>query len=94
MPACCLLNNFPHCCVFLAACSANLMRAAVYGRHSLDELQALAVEAFTPVVNQELPTPSFTPDIVTDEVSGGHGFSQRCQMTSNRLCVLMLGGQS
>jgi hypothetical protein len=54
----------------------------VYGRHTLDELQALAVEAFSPVVNQELPTPSFTPDIVTDEVRAFW-----CYHDGNRRCV-------
>jgi secreted Zn-dependent insulinase-like peptidase len=46
------------------------MTAAVYGRHSLDELQALVVDAFGPVVDQQLPVPSFSPDVFTDEVRG------------------------
>ncbi len=44
------------------------MTAAVYGRHSLDELQQLVVEAFSPVVNKQLPVPAFSPDVVCDEV--------------------------
>lgn len=48
--------------------SANLMTAAVYGRQSLDELQKLVVDAFSPVVNKQLPVPTFSPDVVCDEV--------------------------
>jgi secreted Zn-dependent insulinase-like peptidase len=44
------------------------MTAAVYGRHSLDELQQLVVEAFSPVENKQLPRPSFPPDVFCDEV--------------------------
>lgn len=51
--------------------SANVMTAAVYGRHTLDELQALVVDAFSPVVDQQLPVPSFSPDVFTDEVRRG-----------------------
>lgn len=53
--------------------SANVMTAAVYGRHSLDELQALVVDAFSPVVDQQLPVPSFSPDVFTDEVRRPRG---------------------
>lgn len=49
--------------------SANVMTAAVYGRHSLDELQQLVVDGFSPVVDQQLPVPAFSPDVFTDDVS-------------------------
>lgn len=51
------------------------MTAAVYGRHSLDELQQLVVDAFSPVEDQQLPVPSFSPDVFCDEVgaSGNDG---------------------
>lgn len=48
--------------------SANLMTAAVYGRHSLDELQQLAAEAFSGVANTGLAAPQFSEDLYTDEV--------------------------
>jgi hypothetical protein len=47
------------------------MTAAVYGRHSLDELQQLVVDAFSPVVDQQLPVPDFSPDVFTDQVTMG-----------------------
>lgn len=60
-----LLVASPSCpCVY----SANVMTAAVYGRHSLDELQQLVVDAFSPVEDQQLPVPSFSPDVFCDEV--------------------------
>lgn len=49
--------------------SANLMTAAVYGRHTLDELQQLVVECFSPVASQDLKAPEFPADVFTDEVS-------------------------
>jgi insulysin len=49
--------------------SANLMTAAVYGRHSLDELQQLVTDAFLGVTNTGLQAPQFTGDLYTDEVS-------------------------
>jgi insulysin len=49
--------------------SANLMTAAVYGRHSLDELQQLATDAFAGVTNTGLQAPQFPEDLYTDEVS-------------------------
>jgi hypothetical protein len=66
--------NLPLFCVqsvtlpLLFPCSANVMTAAVYGRHSLDELQQLVVEAFSPVENKQLPVPAFSPDVFCDEV--------------------------
>lgn len=48
--------------------SANLMTAAVYGRHSLDELQQLVVECFSPVATQDLSAPEFPADVFKDEV--------------------------
>ncbi|WIA29727.1 hypothetical protein OEZ86_012206 [Tetradesmus obliquus] len=50
--------------------SANLMTAAVYGRHSLDELQQLAAEAFSGVANTGLAAPQFSEDLYTDEHRG------------------------
>lgn len=44
------------------------MTAAVYGRQTLDELQQLVVDAFSPVVDQQLPVPAFPPDVFCDEV--------------------------
>jgi len=40
--------------------SANLMRAALVSRHSLDELEALAREKFGSIANKELPAPEFS----------------------------------
>jgi secreted Zn-dependent insulinase-like peptidase len=48
--------------------SANLMTAAVYGRHSLDELQQLVTDAFAGVTNTGLQAPQFPEDLYTDEV--------------------------
>jgi secreted Zn-dependent insulinase-like peptidase len=48
--------------------SANLMTAAVYSRHSLDELQQLVTEAFAGVTNTGLQAPQFPEDLYTDEV--------------------------
>ena len=48
--------------------SANLMRLAVYGRNSLDELQSMVTELFSEVPNQQLPVPSFPGDLYLDEV--------------------------
>eukprot|EP00882_Tetradesmus_deserticola_P025473 GHRQ01027984.1.p1 GENE.GHRQ01027984.1~~GHRQ01027984.1.p1 ORF type:complete len:215 (+),score=52.22 GHRQ01027984.1:443-1087(+) len=48
--------------------SANLMTAAVYGRHSLDELQRLVTHAFEGVANNGLQVPQFPSDLYTDEV--------------------------
>ncbi|WIA09647.1 hypothetical protein OEZ85_009034 [Tetradesmus obliquus] len=50
--------------------SANLMTAAVYGRHSLDELQQLAAEAFSGVANTGLAAPQFSEDLYTAEHRG------------------------
>lgn len=40
--------------------SANVMRAALVSRHSLDELEAFARAAFAPIVNQQLTAPVFS----------------------------------
>jgi secreted Zn-dependent insulinase-like peptidase len=48
--------------------SANLMTAAVYGRHSLDELQQLVTDAFAGVTNTGLQAPQFPADLYTDKV--------------------------
>jgi len=43
--------------------SANLMRLAVMGRQSLDELQALVTDKFSAVPNHNLPVPKFSGDV-------------------------------
>ncbi len=48
--------------------SANLMRLALYGRESLDELEAMVRSAFSAVQNKQLPQPEFPPDVYTTEV--------------------------
>lgn len=40
--------------------SANLMRAALVSRHSLDELEALAREKFSGIADKQLPAPKFS----------------------------------
>ena len=49
--------------------SANLMTAAVYGKHTLDELQQLVVDCFSPVASQDLKAPEFPPDVFGDKVN-------------------------
>ena len=53
------------------------MRLAVVGRQPLDELQAMVEAAFGGVANQQLPVPSFPPDIYTEQVGAGGLYIRR-----------------
>ena len=50
--------------------SANLMRLAVYGRETLDELQALVAEHFSGVADKRRPVPAFGADVFLPEQLG------------------------
>ena len=50
--------------------SASLMRVAIAGRHSLDELESLFRTNFEPVVDRGLTPADFSPEAVTKEQTG------------------------
>lgn len=50
--------------------SSSLMKLAVLGRHSLDELESLVRENFGPVVNKSLKPSTFATDAITAEQIG------------------------
>ncbi|KIZ01680.1 insulysin [Monoraphidium neglectum] len=50
--------------------SANLMRLAVYGKETLDELEAMVRSQFGAVANNNLPVPSFPEDVFLSEHLG------------------------
>ena len=47
--------------------SSNMMNLVLVGRHSLDELQNLAVDNFSGVENKHLPRKDFKDEVVFDE---------------------------
>ncbi|KAK9803974.1 hypothetical protein WJX72_009535 [[Myrmecia] bisecta] len=50
--------------------SANVMKLTVYGRESLDDLQALVQDKFAAVVDKQIMAPSFPEDVITEAQMG------------------------
>ena len=54
--------------------SSNIMNLVMVGRHSLDDLEKLAVENFTDIADKNVKLRDFSQEVVYDETSLGHVF--------------------
>jgi insulysin len=68
--------------------SSNIMNLVMVGRHSIEDLEKLAVENFTDIVDKNVELRDFTPEIVYDETSMGHVFKIVPNKNIKRLKVL------
>lgn len=68
--------------------SSNIMSLVMVGKHSLEELEKLAVENFSEVVNKDVKLKDFSQEVVYDETSQGHIFKVVPNKNIKRLKLL------
>ena len=68
--------------------SSNIMSLVMVGKHSLEELEKLAVENFSEVVNKDVKLKDFSKEVVYDETSQGHIFKVVPNKNIKRLKLL------
>jgi insulysin len=68
--------------------SSNIMNLVIVGRHSLEDLEKLAIDNFSEVANKNVILPDFSKEVVYDDQSMGHVFKIVPNKNIKRLKIL------